>query len=52
MAAGLFTLTAIVIAPSVTAYRGSQSNLLHISRLRQVLRPPTASRRSGVRRTS
>ncbi len=37
MAAGLFTLTAIVIAPSVTAYRGSQSNLLHISRLRQVL---------------
>lgn len=37
LAAGLLTLTAIVVAPSVTAYRASQGNLLHISRLRQVL---------------
>ncbi|AWB21486.1 GGDEF domain-containing protein [Methylobacterium currus] len=37
LAAGLLTLTAIVIAPSITAYRDSQSNLGRISRLRQVL---------------
>ncbi|WP_048430481.1 putative bifunctional diguanylate cyclase/phosphodiesterase [Methylobacterium indicum] len=37
LAAGLLALTAIVIAPSVTAYRDSQSNLARIGRLRQVL---------------
>ncbi len=37
LAAGLIALTAIVIAPSVTACRTSQSNLIRITRLRQVL---------------
>jgi diguanylate cyclase (GGDEF)-like protein len=37
LAAGLVALTAIVIAPSVAAYRNGQSNLVRISRLRQVL---------------
>ncbi|MGX7704236.1 EAL domain-containing protein [Methylobacterium sp. Gmos1] len=37
LAAGLVALTAIVLAPSVAAYRNGQSNLVRISRLRQVL---------------
>ena len=37
LAAGLLALTAIVVAPSVTAYRDSRSHLARIARLREVL---------------
>ncbi|TGE00224.1 putative bifunctional diguanylate cyclase/phosphodiesterase [Methylobacterium nonmethylotrophicum] len=37
IAAGLLALTAIVVAPSIAAYRDGQHNLMRISRLRQIL---------------